>query len=110
MIDLKFFRNIQVIFADIFKYRVSLSADQFVEMGYAERKMCLVLDIYDLIKQVKKESKVHKRLHNVDPNWKHPCDLAIKDYGLIDHQNNVQKELQFRLNSTLLQRTIAVVN
>jgi len=48
--------------------------------------LILVLDAYDLVKQVKRQSKVHKRLHlNVDPKWEHPCDMAIKDYAVCDH-------------------------
>ena len=39
---------------DLFKYRVQLSPDQFIEKGFAERKMLLVLDIYDMLKHIKR--------------------------------------------------------
>ena len=54
--------------------------------------MLLVLDIYDLIKKVKSSAKIEKRLDAKDPR-PHPCDLAVKDYGLVDHKQGVAKEL-----------------
>jgi hypothetical protein len=59
---------------------------------------------------VKKQSKVHKRLNlNVDPKWEHPCDLAIKDYAVCDHKENVRRDMQFRINPTLLETKIEVI-
>lgn len=70
---------------DNFKYRVQLSPEQFVDNGYTERKMVLVLDLYDLIKTVKKQTKVAQKLTTKDPKWEHPCDLAVRDYAVVDH-------------------------
>ena len=76
----------QNMLGTVFNYKTQLTPDQFVQCGYSERKLILVLDAYDLVKQVKRQSKVHKRLHlNVDPKWEHPCDMAIKDYAVCDH-------------------------
>ena len=81
------------VLLDLFKYRVQLSPEQFVDSGYTERKMVLVLDLYDLIKQVKKQSKVATKLTMKDKKWEHPCDVAVKDYAVIDHKNMVQKQI-----------------
>ena len=77
-------------------------------MGYTERKMCLVLDHYDLIKTVKKQSKVAQKLTNVDPRWEHPCDLAVRDYAVVDHTNMVHKTIQFNCNAALLKTNLTV--
>ena len=38
----------------------------------------------------------------------HPCDLAHKGYGLVDHKQGIAKELQFNINPTLLTTKITV--
>ena len=45
---------------------------------------------------------------NVDPKWEHPCDLAIKDYTVCDHKENVRRDMQFRINSTLMETKLEV--
>jgi hypothetical protein len=42
---------------DAFGYRVSMSGDQFFQDGYSERKIILVLDLYDYIKETKQTLK-----------------------------------------------------
>ena len=107
--ELKFMKAAQSMFTSIFNYKVQLTPEQFVQNGFSERKLILILDSYDLVKQVKKQTKVHKRLNlNVDPKWEHPCDLAIKDYAVCDHTENVRREMQFRINPTLLETKIEV--
>lgn len=91
--ELKFCKALQNMCADLFAYRVELTPDQFTTVGYAERKMILVLDLYDLVKQVRKQTKVQKRLTNVDKKWEHPCDVALKDYAVCDHQAKVTREM-----------------
>lgn len=51
---------------DLFKYRVALLPEQFITRGYTERKMVLVLDLYDVIKQIRKISKVGYKLNMKD--------------------------------------------
>ena len=107
--EFKFMKAAQSMLTSVFNYKIQLSPDQFVQNGYSERKLILVLDAYDLVKQVKKQSKVHKRLNlNVDPKWEHPCDIAIKDYAVCDHKENVRRDMQFRINPTLLETKIEV--
>ena len=70
--------------------------------------MVLVLDLYDLIKQVKKQSKVATKLAMKDTKWEHPCDVAVKDYAVVDHKNMVQKQIQFNINATLLKTNLTL--
>ena len=53
LIESKFIRELSKVLLDLFKYRVALSPEQFIQNGFTERKMVLVLDLYDLIKQVR---------------------------------------------------------
>lgn len=107
--ELKFMKAAQTMFTSVFSYKVQLTPEQFVQNGFSERKLILVLDSYDFVKQVKKQTKVHKRLNlNVDPKWEHPCDQAIKDYAVCDHKENVRRDMQFRINPTLLETKIEV--
>lgn len=87
---------------DIFGYKVKMSQDQFFETGYTERKIMLVLDIYDLVKGAKRSNRVEKRLDAKDQARPHPCDMATKDYGVINHKVGIVKEVQFRINATSL--------
>ena len=83
------------------KYRVELSPEQFISKGYAERKMCLVIDVYSFVKQVRQQAKADKR-STVDVKWEHPCDQAIKHYELRNHTDHTVKDMQFKINATLL--------
>ena len=88
---------------DNFKYKVDLSPEQFISKGYAERKMCLIIDVYNLVKLIRQQSKVHKRIaQNVDEQWEHPCDEALKHYELRNHKDHTVKDMQFKINATLL--------
>jgi hypothetical protein len=62
----------------------------------------LVLDIYDLVKGAKRAGRVEKRLDAKDEARPHPCDMATKDYGVINHKVGIVKEVQFRINATSL--------
>ena len=84
---------------DVFAYRVSLGQEQFFETGFAERKIMLVLDIYDFIKRVRKTTKIEKTLAARDSKHEYACPMAKKDYGLVDHKMGVAKELQFKMNA-----------
>ena len=79
-----------------------------MEGGFTERKICLVLDLYDLIKQVKKQSKVAHKLAMKDPRWEHPCDLAVKEYAVVDHSAMTHKQIQFNINATLLKTSLTI--
>mgnify|MGYP003901526197 CR=1 FL=1 len=40
----------------------------------------VVLDLYDLVKQVRQMAKVGHSLARRDKKWQHPCDQPIKQY------------------------------
>lgn len=48
--EYKFCRALQQVLGDNFGYRLDLSPEQFVAPGYGERKLILVLDVYDMVK------------------------------------------------------------
>ena len=52
--EYKFCRALSQILIENFNYRLDLSPEQFVQQGYGERKLILVLDSYDLVKQIRK--------------------------------------------------------
>lgn len=104
----KFIRAISAFLLEHLKYRVQLAPEQFVELGFTERKMVLVLDLYDLIKSVKKQTKVATKLTMKDTKWEHPCDVAVHDYAVIDHTSMVQRQMQYNCNATLLKTNLTV--
>jgi len=56
--DHKFIKKLTDICADVFCYRLQISPEHFISLGYSERKMVLVLDLYDIVKQVRAQSKI----------------------------------------------------
>jgi len=65
---------------DLFGYRLDMSQSQFFEKGYAERKMILILDIYDILKNTRKGIKINNKLSRQDVDAVFPTDEAIKEY------------------------------
>ena len=55
--------------------------------------MMLILDLYDFIKSVRKSTKIDKTLAAHDSKRVYACEMAKKDYGLVDHKMGVAKEL-----------------
>ena len=106
--DAKFIKELSKVLIDLFKYRVALSPEQFILSGYTERKMVLVLDLYDLVKQVRNMSKVNQRLTMTDSKWEHPCDQPVKQYAVVDHTQGVQRQMQFNMNACLLKSSLTV--
>ena len=72
--------------------------------------MVLVLDLYDLIKQVRKMAKVGHKMSIKDQKWEHPCDLPIKHYQVVDHSKGVTKAMQFNMNAALMQSNVTCQN
>jgi len=72
--EAKFLKHISKVLMDLFKYRVQLAPEQFATTGFAERKMCLLLDVFDIVKKVRKMSKVDAHLTRQEEGWNHPCD------------------------------------
>ena len=44
----------------------------------------------------------------MDKKWEHPCDQALKEYGVMDHKENELKHIRFRMNETLLKSNLEV--
>ena len=104
-------KALQRILGEHFDYKTELSPEQFCARGFGERKMVLVCEVYDLVKRVRRETKVSKRIRdNVDPKWEHPCDEALKQYAVCDHGEKLVKEMQFKMNPTLLSSKLSVMN
>ena len=106
MVENKFLREFTKVMIDLFKYRVALSPEQFIQRGYTERKMVLVLDLYDLVKQVRKMAKIGYKINMKDTTWQHPCDQPFKQYQVIDHSRGISKQMQFNMNACLLKTNI----
>ena len=53
--------------------------------------MVLVLDLYDLVKQVRNIAKVGYKLTRKDQSWEHPCDQPVKHYQVVDHARGLSK-------------------
>ena len=70
--------------------------------------MVLVLDLYDIVKQIRSQSKIQTKLEFRDPKWEHPCDVALKNYQVCDHQEKVTRDMQFRINATLMTSDLEV--
>jgi hypothetical protein len=72
--DAKFYRQFVLLMLDAFNYRVSMSGEQFFQPGYSERKIILVLDLYDFIKETKRGLKRDAHLAAVDAG-PYPSDV-----------------------------------
>ena len=48
--DYKFIKKLSDVCADLFNYRIKISPENFIESGFSERKMVLVLKLYDVVK------------------------------------------------------------
>ena len=101
MNDSKFIRELSKVLIDLFRYRVQLAPDQFTEKGFAERKMLLVLDIYDMLKEIKRQDKVDKRLKMKDVKFEHGGEMPVRNYAVIDHTNGLAKKMQFNMNAAM---------
>jgi hypothetical protein len=93
---------------DTFKYRVEMTPEQFVQSGFGERKMCLVIDVYNMLKTVRSQGKVQRRVEMKDTKWEHPCDQALKEYVVCDHQESRVRDMQFKINATLMTGSLEV--
>lgn len=85
MPDADFFKCVTLILCDLFGYRCQLSVDQFFSQGFAERKLILILDIYDILKSTRKGLKINRRLTRVDEGHTYAADEAVKEYQVVNH-------------------------
>lgn len=85
----------------MFNQRVSMQPDQFFEYGFAERKLILVLDLFDLISKAKKDLKIEKTL-NARGAGPYASDKSNHAYTVVNHLEKKAKEYDFKINSTSL--------
>ena len=113
MPDMQFFKSVSLILCDLFGYRVDLTPKQFFQEGYAERKLILLLDLYDILKNVRKTIKVNDKLAMAqEPGQSgavHASDESMKRYAVVNHQEQTQKSMLFKINTEMQRRQLTVV-
>ena len=67
--------------------------------GFAERKMILILDVYDQIKRVKKHLKIKDSLAH-SSNFPYASDISKMNYQVINHRKGEAIECEFTINPT----------
>jgi len=98
MPDNVFYKNICLILCDLFGYRIDMTPKQFFELGFAEKKLILVLDLYDILKKCRKGLKINKNLVRVVEGVAHASDETRKEYQVVNHKENVAKNMLFKIN------------
>lgn len=77
-----------------------MSQDQFFQEGFSERKLILILDIYDYLKEVKNAQKVQTALTACD-SGPYPSDIPNRVYEVVNHRTNEATKFHFAMNATL---------
>ena len=80
MPDQAFYKNISLILCDLFNYRVDMTSKQFFANGCAEKKLILLLDLYDILKNCRKGLKINSKLVRIEPGAPHASDESRKEY------------------------------
>jgi len=99
--DAQFYKTFTLILCDLFGYRVDLSPAQFFDQGYTERKLILVLDLYDILKKTRKGIKINNKLNRVERGAPHATDEAVKEYQVVNHKDNVARNMVFKINTQM---------
>mmetsp|Transcript_15682 Transcript_15682/g.24051 ORF Transcript_15682/g.24051 Transcript_15682/m.24051 type:complete len:235 (+) Transcript_15682:1-705(+) len=99
MPDGPFLKNAMLILCDLFGYRSELTPSQFFQTGFVERKLILLLDIYDILKQTRKNLKINSRLDAREAAVCHASDESIKEYQVINHKQQVARNMLFKINT-----------
>ena len=60
--------------------------------------MIIVLDLYDILKKTRKGIKVNNKLMRAEIGATHASDETIKEYQVINHRENVQRNMVFKIN------------
>lgn len=107
--DHPFYKSVCLILCDLFGYRAEMTIDQFFKRGLVERKIMMVLNIYDIMKKVRKGTKINNRLTRREQGAKHATDESYKQYQVVDHQNHVSKSFVFKINPEMQKRQITLV-
>ena len=108
MPDEAFYKNACLLLCDLFGYRVDLTPQQFFATGFAERKMVLVLSIYDILKKTRQGLKINSKLTRVELGAPHASDESRKQYQIVNHRDNIAKNMLFKINTAMEKRTLTV--
>jgi len=63
-----------------------LTPKQFFDIGFAEKKLILILDLYDILKQSRKGLKINSNLVRVEPGVPYAADESRKEYQVVNHK------------------------
>ena len=61
----------------------------------------MILNIYDILKNTRKNIKINDKLARVDPESNYACDQAIKEYQIVDHRDKTSKKMHFKINTEM---------
>ena len=70
--------------------------------------MILVLCIYDILKKTRKGLKINYQLTRVEAGAPHASDESRKEYQIVNHKDQVAKNVLFKINTTTEKRTLTV--
>ena len=70
-----------------------MTPKQFFDIGFAEKKLILILDIYDILKNCRKGLKINHNLVRVTEGIAHAADESRKEYQVVNHKDNVAKNI-----------------
>ena len=87
---------------------MALSKEQFFQAGFAERKLLLILDIYDFIKKAKRAMKIETGLKRVT-DGPYASDIPCRTYEVINHRKGEAIKCEFKMNATLQKGSVTVV-
>ena len=72
--------------------------------------MVLVLSIYDILKKTRKGLKINSQLTRVEAGAPHASDESRKEYQVVNHKENVAKNMLFKINTSTEKRVIKVID
>jgi|TARA_B110001450_G_C17356049_1_gene373570 hypothetical protein len=64
----------------------------------------MILNIYDILKNTRKNIKINAKLGRADPEANYACDEAIKEYQVVNHRDKTSKKMQFKINTEMQKR------
>lgn len=92
----------------MFGYRAEMTPSQFFDKGYTERKILMVLHIYDILKAARKGIKINNKLTRIEAGAPHASDETIKTYQVVDHKAQITKNMVFKINPDMQRRQLTV--
>ena len=69
----------------------------------------MILNIYDILKNTRKNIKINTKLARAQIGAPHASDEATKEYQVINHRENIAKKIQFKINTEVQTRKLTVV-